>query len=390
MSSMNEFFLVGCLIIITIWSFSFSSPKINDPNFTPHSNKYTEKSVELVYLRDELQYSAMALEEAKLLLENVKLRKQMSDPTSTTPNSHPPDPPTPPVSIPQKPPTPPIPIPAPIPNSLSHLRSSLPDPDAPRPIVTILLYNKFEGYLDWWRDNDEFIKAAKAKCSTECTFTSDRSTLATADGVAFHVKTHSMNDFPQRSTSNPNQKFIMVSLEQPGYTPLMTNPQYVSKFDMTATYDLESTIPTITIHPHFDAKYYHDAKKLSFSEKDGFGEPNAVAAFVSNCKNAGATARLEQMEELARHIPLHSYGRCLKNKEEPKLSDERNMNKRLVLQRYKFYLSFENNQIKDYVTEKVFDGLLAGTLPIYWGAESIDQVSERSEASFEEDSSDHY
>ena len=32
----------------------------------------------------------------------------------------------------------------------------------------------------------------------------------------------------------------------------------------------------------------------------------------------------------------------------------------------------QNNQIKDYVSEKVFDGLLAGTLPIYQGAERID------------------
>jgi len=165
----------------------------------------------------------------------------------------------------------------------------------------------------------------------------------------------------------------MISLEQPLYAPLMNDASYVSSFDMTATYDLQSTIPTIAIHPHYSSSDFRSATALSFQEKDGFGEPNAIAAFVSNCHNAGASERLKQMEELRKHMPLHSYGACLKNKDEPKLSDNRSENKRLVLQRYKFYLSFENSDIKDYVSEKVFDGLLAGTLPVYRGAESIDK-----------------
>jgi hypothetical protein len=110
-----------------------------------------------------------------------------------------------------------------------------------------------------------------------------------------------------------------VSLEQPGYAPLVSDSSYTSKFDYSLTYDLESSIPTITVSPHFTAKEYHDAVVLPFAEKDGFGEPNAVAVFVSNCKAAGAAKRLAMMEELAKHIPLHSYGGCMKNKDEPKM-----------------------------------------------------------------------
>ena len=156
----------------------------------------------------------------------------------------------------------------------------------------------------------------------------------------------------------------------------MKDPQYVNKFDWTATYDLESTIPTITVSPHFTAAQYHAAAVLPFSEKDGFGEPEAVATFVSNCRNAGAEKRLGMMEELAKYIPVHNYGKCLKNKDEPDMGGrkgDRAGNKQAVLQRYKFYLAFENNKIKDYVSEKVFDGLLGGTLPVYYGAESIEQ-----------------
>jgi len=47
---------------------------------------------------------------------------------------------------------------------------------------------------------------------------------------------------------------MMVSLEQPAYAPLMKQPKYLAKFDYTLTYDLDSTIPVITIHPHYAAK----------------------------------------------------------------------------------------------------------------------------------------
>lgn len=38
------------------------------------------------------------------------------------------------------------------------------------------------------------------------------------------------------------------------------------------------------------------------------------------------------------------------------------------------YLAFENSAIKDYVSEKVFDGILAGTVPVYFGAPTVDKL----------------
>ena len=57
-------------------------------------------------------------------------------------------------------------------------------------------------------------------------------------------------------------------------------------------------MPTITVSPHHTAQEYHSAPVLPFAEKDGFGEPTAVAAFVSNCRAAGAGERLKMMEEV--------------------------------------------------------------------------------------------
>jgi hypothetical protein len=39
---------------------------------------------------------------------------------------------------------------------------------------------------------------------------------------------------------------------------------------------------------------------------------------------------------------------------------------------YKFYLAFENLPIDDYVSEKVYEGLFAGTVSVYRGSNSID------------------
>ncbi|CAM9981657.1 unnamed protein product, partial [Hapterophycus canaliculatus] len=83
-------------------------------------------------------------------------------------------------------------------------------------------------------------------------------------------------------------------------------------------------------------------------EKDGFGSPDAIAAFVSNCKAAGATDRIKYMKELMKHATVHSFGYCLHNREEPILvpgggAVNRQENKVVLLSRYKFLLAFENN-----------------------------------------------
>ena len=92
----------------------------------------------------------------------------------------------------------------------------------------------------------------------------------------------------------------------------------------------------------------------------------AVAMFTSNCHNAGATERLNYLTELMRHIEIHSYGKCLNNRQEPSMPDDpgwpplaqRRARKVKVLSHYKFYLAFENLGIEDYVSEKVLFLLL--------------------------------
>lgn len=49
-------------------------------------------------------------------------------------------------------------------------------------------------------------------------------------------------------------------------------------------------------------------------------------------------------------------------------------NKCQVMQKYRFSICFENaRDIPGYITEKIFDSMLSGCVPIYWGAPNIDQ-----------------
>jgi len=167
---------------------------------------------------------------------------------------------------------------------------------------------------------------------------------------------------------------MLASLEQEHYAPLLKNRNYMNKFDYVMTYDLDSTLPMITIHPHWDASAYYEPS--GGAAKGWADREDAVAAFVSNCKNAGAKRRLDLLRKLNASYPVHSYGKCLHNVDEPpaKKGENRGDAKRRLLAKYKFALAFENAVVKDYVSEKVFDAILAGALPLYRGADRVDRL----------------
>jgi hypothetical protein len=72
-------------------------------------------------------------------------------------------------------------------------------------------------------------------------------------------------------------------------------------------------------------------------------------------------------------IKVHSYGACLHNKDF-NASDSHSPRAKLeVIRRYKFYLAFENSNSVDYVSEKMFQALYMGVVPIYMGAPNVDE-----------------
>ncbi|KAK7400794.1 hypothetical protein VNO78_12101 [Psophocarpus tetragonolobus] len=92
-------------------------------------------------------------------------------------------------------------------------------------------------------------------------------------------------------------------------------------------------------------------------------ETALAAAFISNC--GARNFRLQALEALEKsNIKIDSYGGCHRNRNE-------RVEKVEALKHYKFSLAFENSNEEDYVTEKFFQSLVAGSVPVVVGAPNI-------------------
>ncbi|CAF1098741.1 unnamed protein product [Didymodactylos carnosus] len=105
----------------------------------------------------------------------------------------------------------------------------------------------------------------------------------------------------------------------------------------------------------------------------------------SNCQTP--SNRTEYMTELMKYIDVDNWGECLSNKKalpphivkiqggESKERDKLNWKdgKMALASEYLFTIAIENSLTHDYVTEKLWQPLVAGSVPIYLGAPNIDE-----------------
>lgn len=87
------------------------------------------------------------------------------------------------------------------------------------------------------------------------------------------------------------------------------------------------------------------------------------ACFVAS--NPRGAERNRFFKALHRRRPVVSAGRHFNTTGVP-LSD-----KMALLRRFRFNLAFENSRSPGYVTEKLVEPLLTGTIPVYWGAPDV-------------------
>jgi hypothetical protein len=199
-----------------------------------------------------------------------------------------------------------------------------------------------------------------AECASECEFTSDRARFPDADVVVFHVPTLTgLTGLRKRR----NQVWVAWSYESEVYYPQLQMAGFLRQFDWTATYRLDSDIPVLYVDPAV-------AEALRTPPAGKSGEAPAVLFTSNAAERSGRTAYLE---ELSRHLATDSYGKHMRNKELPE--DRGRQTKLDTTARYKFTLAFENSITRDYVTEKFYDPLIAGSVPVYMGAPNIDEFA---------------
>jgi hypothetical protein len=214
-----------------------------------------------------------------------------------------------------------------------------------RPIA-IHFHNRF--FEDWPEPPEA--------CDTDCRFTTDPEAFADADAVVFHLPTLvSLHGLEKR----PGQLWVAWSLESRVMCPSLDDPAFMRRFDLTMAYERSS-----------DVWYPYFGPGTVPSLEAPVSPRTATAPVVYLQANArDRCGRLEYVAELMRRVRVDSFGAVHRNQDEivapghqPRLD---------LYRRYKFTLAFENSFTTDYVTEKLYEPLAAGSVPVYRGTDDV-------------------
>jgi hypothetical protein len=190
-------------------------------------------------------------------------------------------------------------------------------------------------------------------------FTTDCRSFAIADAVVFHIPQWRYGHGVTMPIKPLGQIWVAWSMECDENYPLLRDAAFMRHFDFSMTYRLDSDFPVPYVDSRLDTALRQGGK---------VGASQAlVAAFISSGYNR--SGRQEYFQELARWLPIDSYGKFMRNRTLP--LDVGVASKLATLAGYKFTLAFENACGQDYVTEKFFDPMTVGSVPIYLGAPNI-------------------
>lgn len=189
-----------------------------------------------------------------------------------------------------------------------------------------------------------------------CELTSDPERLCDAHVVIFHIP---MLPDVVNIAKKPGQIWVAASIESDVNYPWLASLQFMQYFDLTMTYRLDSDVPWTYLGPW-------KIHRLLNPPQAKTAEAPAVYFASNRFEKSGRTGYVRQLMET---LPVHSYGRSLKNRTLPEdLGKETKFD---TIARYKFTLAFENSISRDYVTEKFFEPLIAGSVPVYRGAPNV-------------------
>ena len=201
---------------------------------------------------------------------------------------------------------------------------------------------------------------------TEAEFSTDRARHDAADAVVFHLP-----EWPCAAPApekRPGQIWVAWSMESEEHYPAMRDPCLLAQFDLSMTYKRGSDIPLNYADPFgpISAMVAAFRRPPPAQRRDPL-----VASFISSPWDR--SGRRAYKEELARHLAIDSYGRFMRNRTlDPDLG---RTSKLEAIAGYRFTLAFENSRDEDYVTEKFFDPLWVGSVPVYLGAPNVEEFA---------------
>lgn len=196
--------------------------------------------------------------------------------------------------------------------------------------------------------------------------TMDRTQMNEVDVIVFHIP-----DLYKYKTSLPSNKpthqiWIGWSLECEENYPVLKNLRFRSFFDLWIGYKPSDDI----VYPYyadFNEKLIRNRQMLNGKQD----EKKLVCMFISS--NVNNSKRQEYLHELMRYVHIDSYGKLFNNVTIENDSGTESLLR--IMSGYKFAIAFENAIANDYVTEKFFNPLYVGAIPIYLGAPNVEEFA---------------
>lgn len=188
--------------------------------------------------------------------------------------------------------------------------------------------------------------------------TTDKRLMAEALAVVFYLPSPSLNS--SSLTKRAGQLWVAWSMECcEAHYPQLCEPSFTSFFDLHMNYHLNADVIVPYVQYDFMPLLRDPAPKKA--------PEYMINSFISS--SFDQSGRVEYVKELMTHLDVHSYGKVFNNMNN-ELDNGRQF-KMESISKYQFTLACENAIAQDYVTEKFYDPLLAGSVPVYLGAPNI-------------------
>uniref|UniRef100_A0A3P9K3B9 Fucosyltransferase n=1 Tax=Oryzias latipes TaxID=8090 RepID=A0A3P9K3B9_ORYLA len=191
-----------------------------------------------------------------------------------------------------------------------------------------------------------------------CTLTDDARAYPHADAVLVHHREVATGetDLPA-APRPPQQKWIWMNYESPTHTYGLWQLEGVFNLTMSYRTDSDIFLPYGYLAPR--GLQVPNAQPLSRSLRTTRSGRGLVSWVISNWSETHA--RVAFYYKLRRYIPIDVFGSA--GRPLPKGSNSVVQ----LLRGYMFYLAMENSQHTDYITEKLWNAVAAGTVPVVLG-----------------------
>lgn len=250
--------------------------------------------------------------------------------------------------------------------------------------IRIAQYSHVYGADPLWNDDSGAWESCGQPCEAIGGY-GDASSAATADVVVLDIQT-----FRSVPWARPaKQIWVGTYFESPDHYPNRKNPQIMSQFNVTMGFRPDDDLPVFNM-VYDTMKGFAGITNLTLPTWEAKqARPELMSVWISNC-NTDRTHRKDILKQLASSkISYASYGRCWNTHSSAQgvtaLTDadwrrygSQNLGAELVAvaAQYLFFFAAENSDYPYYITEKVFHGLAAGSVPVYVGdAENLKKIA---------------